>query len=745
MSGYPYARGSSSLFFRSLELGRRAERFGSHVISRRSLIRAGLLVATGSAWEPWASAGMHVRNEQNSGGDGDESWTIDNGIVSRTVRFDPGAGLVTQRFSDLSIGAAFIVPATTQGRMGQEFSFLCNGRHCAGNSLEFELVDAAQATFGNGSSLTVRLRHKSLGLEVSAVYRVYSGHPAVRKHLALRNIGGESLKISHLNIESIAITLGPENQTTLLTQYGTIPREIFYTGRSEDAGLLLANGTTNVGMAILSEVPGYMKRTEIGGWDDAERVRIGVLYDTDLMPFERTLAKGEQFVTADASLLSFRSGDGFHDPHWVIPTYTAQVLVRRVDAEGPPWIYNTWEPFERGINHSTAMELIDVAGSMGFDFFTIDDGWQQDYGDNAVNLVSFPHGLKPIQDAVEAAGMRLGLWIPVAAIATSSPEFRSHREWAATDREGKLKTTTTMAGEMTVMCMASPFRDAAANRIIDAIDRFRLAYVKLDLTTIFNAYGEAPGCWTKGHFHANWAESLNMIYEGIAQMTSRIYQRHPEVLLDLTFELWGQKHVIDAGLLAAGDLDWMSNVDDRKPHSAGPIQARQLLYQRAASMPVESMLIGNIHAELPSIQESFATAIGSAPLLLGDLRKLSADDRRWYREKISWFKKLRRAAKISESFFPLGSWLQPSPAAWDGFARLARSGRGVIVIFRNQSHESVVTVRLPMKPPGELSLRSVMTGDDLGTFGDKDWVRGVPIGLSDSKFVEVLEVAPVST
>ncbi len=66
------------------------------------------------------------------------------------------------------------------------------------------------------------------------------------------------------------------------------------------------------------------------------------------------------------------------------------------------------------------------------------------------------------------------------------------------------------------MCMATAFRDAAADRIIDAIERFHLAYVKLDITTIFNAYGEAPGCWAKGHDHHNWAESLNMIYEGIA-------------------------------------------------------------------------------------------------------------------------------------------------------------------------------------------------------------------------------------
>jgi hypothetical protein len=32
----------------------------------------------------------------------------------------------------------------------------------------------------------------------------------------------------------------------------------------------------------------------------------------------------------------------------------------------------------------------------------------------------------------------------------------------------------------------------------------------------------------------------------------------------------------------------MSNVDDTRAGSAGPIQARQLLYQRAVSMPVKA-------------------------------------------------------------------------------------------------------------------------------------------------------------
>jgi alpha-galactosidase len=179
------------------------------------------------------------------------------------------------------------------------------------------------------------------------------------------------------------------------------------------------------------------------------------------------------------------------------------------------------------------------------------------------------------------------------------------------------------------------------------------------------------------------------------------------------------------------------------PDSAGPLQARQLLYQRAASMPVESMLIGNIHADLPTIQESFATAIGSAPLLLGDLRKLSASDRQWYREKILWFKNLRKKARISESFFPLGSWLQPMSTQWDGFARLAHSGDGVIAVFRNQSEATTVGLRLPLMPEGRFRVHSVLSGSDVGVFTKADWTRGVSITFSSSERVEVLEVISV--
>jgi len=197
---------------------------------------------------------------------------------------------------------------------------------------------------------------------------------------------------------------------------------------------------------------------------------------------------------------------------------------------------------------------------------------------------------------------------------------------------------------------------------------------------------------------------------------------------------------IGCGLLAAGDLDWMSNVDDAAPQSAGPRQARTLLYHRALALPVETMLIGNLRATTPTLEEHFATLVGSGPVFLRDLRKLSPEQVSWYQEKIHWFKKLRSAVAINEGFFPLGKWRLPNAAVWDGFARLSRQGEGLIAIFKNESGTERVEVRLPTFPEGSFRVRSVMTGNSLGTYSGEQIRHGIQVQLPARYTVEVLEV-----
>ena len=99
---------------------------------------------------------------------------------------------------------------------------------------------------------------------------------------------------------------------------------------------------------------------------------------------------------------------------------------------------------------------------------------------------------------------------------------------------------------------------------------------------------------------------------------------------------------------------------------------------------------------------------------------------------------------ISESFFPLGSWMQTTSAAWDGFARLARSGSGVIALFRNKSQSAEALVRLPQLPEGRYKLRSVITGKDLDIHSNADWSRGIQIDFPNAEAVELLEIEKLS-
>ncbi len=678
-------------------------------------------------------SGAYVRSNPEG-----KSWEVGNALVQRDIRFDAKLGLYTEKWQHKVTGSNFIASALRHPGRGGEFSFHADGELVAGwHGAEWELVEAkTEKLHPSGELLAIHLRRLDKPLDVTAFYAIYESHPVVQKWISITNRGSEVVTLSHLSFESVGIRPGSADVLQASAFYASEPREIFLTGRVDDTAVLERNSLTGEGFVAMNGAPGYTKRTELTGWGDG----VQLMYDTDLFPFERRLKPGETFMSARSSIAFFCEGKGFADGRWVMPTYTSQILMKKGASYQPRWIYNTWEPFQRGISREIALDLIAAAGRMGMDVFTIDDGWQAEYGENAINLRSFPNGLEEIQAAVEKSGMRLGLWTPLAAISTKTAVYKEHPEWVCEDREGKLKVTGTAAGSSVVMCLATDYRDVAAKRISDLIGRYHLAYVKIDLTTVFNAYGEAPGCYAEGHYHLTWAESLERIYEGIQYVTDRIYEDHPDVLLDLTFELWGQKHLIDYGLLAAGDLDWLSNVDDREQGAAGPRQARTLLYLRSLAIPSETMLIGNLQAEMPSLEERLVTAMASGPLFLGDLRKLTPQQQSWYGEKIQWFKALRREISLTEGFFPLGDWKQPGGACWDGYARLSRGGEGIIALFKNHAQIDRLVVRLPVFPDGAFRVRSVMSGRETGTLSGESFRKGVQISIPEGQRVEVLEI-----
>ena len=667
--------------------------------------------------------------------EGGKRWSVGNDFIERVISFSPQDGLQTEALIYKATGRDFTAYSRERRRFGREFYFDVDGQHMSGKSFVFD--NAETSAIPGGQALKISLHDRNGLVKVVVNYAVYDRHPVSRKSVAITNTGHATISLTHLCFEAVDAGPGTPSELKVSGGYGAIPRELFMTGRVSDAAIFLRNARTGEGVAVINEAPGYLKRTEVGeGWGEG----ISVMYDTDLFPFERTLQPSETFQSAKSSLVFFRDGDGFADPRWAVPSYMSHVVMRRGDRFKPIWLFNTWEPFQRRIDEQTVKQLIPAAARMGIDVFTIDDGWQTVYGSNDDNRKNFPDGVQAVREQLERNGMGLGLWVPLAAISTQSQDYIDHPEWACRDSVGHPKTTGTASGTEALMCLGTGYRDAALRRLSNLIDRYHPRYLKVDLTTVFNAYGESPGCSATGHLHKTWAESLERIYEALQYIGEQLHALHPDVMVDYTFELWGEKHLIDAALLECADMDWLSNVSDATSADAGPTQARTLLYQRALSIPVESMLIGNLHADTEPIEERLGVELGSGPVLLGDPRKLSAAQQEWYGQMTKWYKGLRSRAFLLDSFFPLGSWEQPQAGRWDGFARLSRSSDGIVVLFRNSSKELNAEFRIPAPPGAVYQARSVPEGRELGTVTASQLTAGWTVPFDAKHAIRVVEL-----
>jgi len=692
-----------------------------------------LLVPLIASW--LSAAPAYVRE------DGLHRWRIGNDHLERTISFSEKDGLRTEALLYKLTGRDFTSYSREHQQFGDEFGFTANDKKISGrHALTFGRAHVSDLS--HGKQLTIELTHSEPALHIYVHYVVYDDHAAVRKWISVENTGSAEVYLKGFHFEALFAGPGAPADLQVTAGYGALPQARYFTGRVSDCCTFIRNAGTGEGMAVINEAPGYLKRTEIGsGWTEGFQV----MYDTDLFPFGRTVRPKETFESARSSIILFADQRQFADAGWSVPRYLTQVVARRQPAAPPRWLYNTWEPFQRRIDQATIAELAPTAHAMGIDIFTIDDGWQADYGSNKIEMSHFPQGMAGIRSLLDANHLSLGLWVPLAAISTKTADYLAHPEWACRQENGAPKFTDTASGQSAVMCLASGYREAAVARFDELISSFHPAYIKVDLTTVFNAYGEQPGCYAKGHQHRDWAESLTRIYEALEYIGQQIYKRHPEVLIDYTFELWGEKHLIDPALLTAADLDWLSNIADEESTDGGAREARMLLYQRAPSIPAESMLIGNLHAATTPIEERFAIAISSGPLFLGDLRKLTAADKRFYAEKIAWFKALRNRAALSDSFFPLGEWRQPGGKSWDGLARLSRNSDGIVVLFKNQSQESSAHVQLPAPPQAEYRARSILTGADLGSISAADLAKGWNVPFAADHPTQIIELRRVGS
>ena len=347
------------------------------------------------------------------------SWKIGNGLVERTLLYAPMHGLYTERWEHKLTGTNFLVPMPKDEEWRKEQQWRVEFEFYSGNdqlmgatpgpAAHFDLIGSETSEIiPGGKLLEIKLRAKNKPIEVSVFYVVYAGHPVVRKWISVTNRGKESVLLNRLSFEKLDLVVAPPSEQLIWGYYGVHPREIFFTGRVEEPAIVEMNPRTQEGFVIMNEAPGWIKRTQMINFGEG----VSVMYDTDLFPFKRSLKPGETFTSAKSGIAFFIKDRGMADSRWVMPWYTSQIILKKGNAYTPPWFFNTWDPFYWYYTESTINELIPIAAAMGFDNFTLDTGWCDNYNDCQVDKTQIPGRARRDAETLEDPRNEIGTLVP---------------------------------------------------------------------------------------------------------------------------------------------------------------------------------------------------------------------------------------------------------------------------------------------------------------------------------------------
>jgi len=169
-------------------------------------------------------------------------------------------------------------------------------------------------------------------------------------------------------------------------------------------------------------------------WVESERcTRFAATLDYDEIP----LAPGGEIVTAP---LWIAAGN---DEHGLIATYSdavATTMRARPTIPNPvgwcSWYYYFTDIDEQRITENLAA-LQRLRGQLRFDYFQVDDGYQEEIGDWLTTNPKFPRGMAWVAEQIREAGLTPGLWTAPFIAKPESRVLREHPEWFVKNDAGE--------------------------------------------------------------------------------------------------------------------------------------------------------------------------------------------------------------------------------------------------------------------------------------------------------------------
>lgn len=645
-------------------------------------------------------------------------FVLENSLFSRTLLLDDdGLRSVSYCFENREFAVTDAPP---------EFSFEVNGVSCSGYApggqklkyKSFEILDGKDGA----EILNISFELPGAAGCVTVVSVIYPDLPGCVRKFRFE-AGEEELDLSKLMLETFNLAPRDPVNLQIFREQGRVPALPQFTITGSDDMLRFHDHKEQCSFFTGSSIPGPLRYVMCyPHW--ATGIRYG--YSCSAPLFRKYLRPGEVWESADVYLV-FSKGDindckGRND---------FREMVRRSMPELTPVagpMYCTWIPFLKGISESLVSEIAGVAAEVGFDILVLDDGWFVD-GKWQVDPEKFPRGLEAVAEDCRRKGLKFGLWFNIG---TDYGDVGSSPEDNCRMSDNSVK----MSGRTAVRCFASKHCSAVAEKLKSLANQYGLAYFKMDFSNIISPYGvQAAGCHSHEHAgHRNDEDAVVEQYRGLYALRENLKEAMPQLCLDYSFEVFGTEFPGVAGLQYS-DIQHVSNL-----HTSERFydirMIREAIYAFTAMLPPERISGSLIELKGGEAVEALYSAMAGNPLLAGDLRTLSEEERREVRNIFDGFKKISAAGALTEmqTWKWQGESSDPAAAA-DGYFRWSRSsGEGIAAFFANDSGAESVTVKFPVPDEKPRELYDLATSKVIGTFSADELRSGKKLSLGGKKF-----------
>jgi alpha-galactosidase len=293
--------------------------------------------------------------------------------------------------------------------------------------------------------------------------------------------------------------------------------------------------------------------------------------------------------------------------------------------------------------------------------------------------------------------------------------------------------------------MTTNWKDYIRDVILSMVDEYGLEYIKGDFAAVTGAYTSdktRSGCHAKDHNHKDRNESMLEMYQATWQLFDELHEAAPNLFIDCTFETMGELHLIDFDMCKHADGNWLSNYLDHSP--LGGLQVRKLAWSRAPIIPAASMVIGNQGLDDPNFMYSMKSLSGTLPIVLGDPRELSKEQRKEIREMAGWLKEMQNQHNFMRYRQDLPGFGEPQQGFWDGFQRIntdTQSG-GIVGVFKQESYKDEMWVTVDyLNPEAEFEVSLAPNGKTIfeGT-GEQLRTKGFKVEFNEFFQGELYEV-----